>query len=78
MSLLEDVRREVFSAYQTTRDGDCVDPRILLHWWDMLDRYIDPPDPTLTRAEVKVHNARVLRYAEDGQAELRRRLRLGP
>lgn len=65
MSLLEDVHRELFSEYQHSVEGACIQPRILLRWYDMLERYMNPPDPPLTREQVSLRNAGVLRRAAE-------------
>lgn len=68
MTLLDDVRREIYSEYQ---HSGVAEERMLLRWYDMLTRYVEPPDPPLTHREVKLRNASVQQRAARA-----RRLRL--
>lgn len=66
MSLLETVRREIYSVYQTS---GCADERHLLRWYRMLSRYGLKEDP-MSPEERKRQNHATMQEAE--QQRLRR------
>lgn len=71
MSLLDDVRQEIYAEYQ---GFGVAEERMLLRWYDMLTRYGDPLDPPLTPEQVKQRNASIQAEAAKARHDRLRRI----